>query len=199
MRLNQLMPIAVADLRMWAADIGFVLDQLAAGSQGDEHLAGVMDLQRVGTMGFSKGGAAAGQFCLTDARCRAGINLTGFMYADIVEANLQVPFFFISEQESWCPDCFVNDLFFTRAERDAYQMKIRGARHASFGDFILFGRLITAANDPAEIAPERMIQIQKVFSLAFFDRYLKGLDAPLLDDPAAEFPELLFRARRGDS
>ena len=111
-------------------------------NQGAGLLAGALDLERVGVMGFSKGGAAAGQFCVTDERCKAGINLTGFMYGDIVDVNLDVPFFFINEEELWCPDCYVNDLFFKRAESDAYQMKIRGARHTNFGDPVLYGWLI---------------------------------------------------------
>jgi predicted dienelactone hydrolase len=140
LRHNELMPVAVDDLRTWAVDIGFVLDELEELNLGNGFLAGTLDLERVGIMGFSKGGAAAGQFCVTDARCKAGINLSGFMYADILDVNLDTPFFFFSEEELWCPDCFVNDLFFKRAESDAYQMKIRGARHASFGDLCLWGQ-----------------------------------------------------------
>ena len=117
-RLNDLQPLAVVDLRRWTDDIGFVLDQLEAINQNDSALAGALDLQRVGVMGVSKGGAAAGQFCVTDTRCKAGINLTGFMYGDIVNIDLQVPFFFINE-ELWCPDCYPNNLFFKRAGSDA--------------------------------------------------------------------------------
>ena len=191
-RLNELMPLAIPDLRMWAEDIGFVLDELDAINQGADPLAGALDLERVGIMGFSKGGAAAGQFCVTDERCKAGINLTGFMYGDIVDINLDVPFFFINEEELWCPDCYVNELFFKRSESSAYQMKIRGARHTNFGDYILYGQLIQSSNDEPAIEAERMISIQNVYSLAFFDKYLKGLASPLLDGPSAEFPEVIF-------
>ena len=191
-RLNELMPLAIPDLRMWAEDIGFVLDELDAINQGAGPLAGALDLARVGVMGFSKGGAAAGEFCVTDKRCKAGINLTGFMYGDIVDVNLDVPFFFINEEELWCPDCYVNELFFKRAESSAYQMKIRGARHSNFGDPILYGQLIQSANDEPAIEAKRMISIQNVYSLGFFDKYLKGLASPLLDGPSAEFPEVIF-------
>jgi hypothetical protein len=145
-------------------------------------------------MGFSKGGAAAGQFCVTDERCQAGINLTGFMYADIVDVNLDVPFFFINEEELWCPDCYVNELFFKRAKSDAYQMKIRGARHSNFGDTMLYDWLVQSANEEPAIEGERMIYIQNVYSLAFFDKHLKGQASPLLDGPSAEFPEVIFRS-----
>ena len=195
-KLNELRPVAMLDLRQWSDDIGFVLDQLDVMNQGSGFLAGSLDLDRVGVMGFSKGGAAAGQFCATDERCRAGINLTGFMYGTIVDANLKTPFFFISEQELWCPDCFVNDLFFTRTERDAYQMKIRGARHTNFGDVMLFGWLLQQGNEETGIEGARMIGIQNAFSLTFYDMYLKGVDSALLDDPSADFPEVVFNSNR---
>ncbi len=194
LRHNELMPVALDDLEMWGGDIGFVLDELAGLNEGSGFLAGAINLEDVGVMGFSKGGAAAGQFCVTDERCKAGINLTGFMYGDILYINLDRPFFFFSEEELWCPDCYVNDLFYKRAENDAFQMKIRGARHASFGDVCLWGRLIQSANGGPTIEGERMTTIQNVYTLAFFDRYLKGTESPLLDSPSDEFTEVVFRS-----
>jgi predicted dienelactone hydrolase len=195
LRHNELMPVAVDDLRTWAVDIGFVLDELAAMEQDAGFLAGALDLEHIGIMGFSKGGAAAGQFCVTDARCEAGINLSGFMYGDILNVNLDTPFFFFSEEELWCPDCFVNDLFYKRAESDAYQMKIRGARHASFGDLCLWGQWLQWASGNPTIGGERMTTIQNVYSLAFFDKHLKGLAAPLLEGPSPDYPEVVFKSR----
>ncbi|MBN1318224.1 MAG: hypothetical protein JXA42_22275 [Anaerolineales bacterium] len=75
-RLNELMPLAVPDLRTWAEDVGFVLGELDAMNQSSGLLAGALDLERVGVTGFSKGGAATGQFCVIDERCKAGIDLT---------------------------------------------------------------------------------------------------------------------------
>ena len=190
--LNELMPLAVPDLRVWAEDIGFVLDELDAINKGAGPLTGALDLEHVGVMGYSKGGAAAGQFCVTDERCKAGINLTGFMYGDIVDANLDTPFLFMNEEELWCPDCYPNELFFKRARGDAYQMKIRGARHTSFGDGTLYGQLDQSAKKEPAIEGKRMIRIVNVYSLAFFDKYLKGLASPLLDGPSAAFPEVVF-------
>ena len=99
-RHNELKPVAIGDLKEWAQDVGFVLDELDRLNVGTNPLAGALDLERVGVMGFSKGGATAGQFCVTDARCKAGINLTGFMYGDILDRNLSQPFLFFSEEET---------------------------------------------------------------------------------------------------
>jgi predicted dienelactone hydrolase len=195
-RHNELKPVAISDLRKWAEDIGFVLDELAKLNAGSGFLAGTLDLERVGIMGFSKGGAAAGQFCVTDARCKAGINLTGFMYGDIVDVDLVQPFMFVNEEELWCPDCYVNDLFYKRVESSAYQIKIRGARHASFGDPCLWGGLLSSVGEAATIDGERMTRIQNVYTLAFFDKHLRGLATPLLDGPSPDYPEVVFTSRQ---
>ena len=192
---NELKPVAISDLRKWAEDIGFVLDELEKLNFGNGFLAGTLDLERVGIMGFSKGGAATGQFCVTDARCKAGINLTGFMYGDIVDIDLPQPFMFVSQEETWCRDCYVNDLFYERAESSAYQMKVRGSRHASFGDPCLWGGLFTSFGEGATIDGKRMAKIQNVYTLAFFDKHLRGLAAPLLDGPSPDYPEVVFMSR----
>jgi len=193
---NVLKPVAISDIKKWAEDIGFVLDQVEKMNTGTEFLAGSVDLERVGIMGFSKGGAAAGQFCVTDERCKAGINLTGFMYGDIVDTNVVQPFMFVSEEELWCRDCYVNDLFYKRAESNAYQMKIRGARHSSFGDPSLWGGKIDILGEGATIEGERMAKIQNDYTLAFFDKHLKNLESPLLDGLSLDYPEVVFRSRQ---
>jgi len=192
---NELKPVAISDLKMWAEDIGFVLDELEELNSGSGLLAGALDLERVGIMGFSKGGAATGQFCVTDARCKAGINLTGFMYGDIVDIDLPQPFLFMSQEEVWCRDCSVNDLFYERAESVAYQMKVRGSRHASFGDPCLWSGPFDLLGEGATIDGERMTMIQNVYTLAFFDKHLKRLVVPLLDGPSPDYPEVVFKSR----
>ncbi len=121
------------------------------------------------------------------------------MYGAIVNTNLDRPFLFVDEEELWCPDCSANDLFFTRSESDAYQMKIKGARHASFGDPCLWGKLIELSNEEAAIECERMIYIQNLYTKAFFDKHLKGLESSLLDGPSAEFPEVIIKTKRNTS
>lgn len=34
-----------------------------------------------------------------------------------------------------------------------------------------------------------------VYSLAFFDKHLKGLATPLLDGPSPDYPEVVFMSR----
>jgi hypothetical protein len=46
------------------------------------------------------------------------------------------------------------------------------------------------------IDANRVHRIVNAYTLAFFDRHLKGMPTPLLDGPAAQFPEVRFDTRR---
>jgi predicted dienelactone hydrolase len=63
----------------WVADTRFVLDQLSRLDAADSTglLEKRLDLNRVGVVGHSLGGATAAQVCHDDPRCSAGIDLDG--------------------------------------------------------------------------------------------------------------------------
>ena len=124
-RLNRQLPRNVHDVRVWAQDMSFVLDQLEAINTSESSLAGKLDLNRVGVVGFSKGGCAAGQVCLSDDRVGCGVNLDGFMYGDIVESNLTRPFMFV-HGEAAVPQAYITEIFYERCEAEAYRMKVWG-------------------------------------------------------------------------
>ena len=61
----------------WARDMIFALDHLTALDRGDGLFSRRLDLARVGAVGHSFGGQAAGTVRLLDPRFRGGINLDG--------------------------------------------------------------------------------------------------------------------------
>src|SRR5262249_48745683 len=84
-----------AALRRWVDDTRLVLDRLpklpraSAGGQP----AGRVDVTRVGVLGHSMGGVTAGQFCLEDRRCVAGLNLDGIpQYGTMIDRPMKRPF-----------------------------------------------------------------------------------------------------------
>lgn len=192
--LNQARPVAIAELRQWSEDTGFVLDQLAAMNQPGGFFAGQIDLKKTGVMGFSLGGANAGQFCVTDARCHAGINIDGFMFGDILDRNLKLPFMFIHSENLALSPALAGALFYERAENEAYMLQIAGASHPDLGapmptgNPILFplGMSIGQFPDGAYLA-----QIVNDYILAFFDKHLRDITATLLDGPSP-YPEVMF-------
>ena len=92
----------------------------------------------------------------------------------------------------------MNDLFYKRAESNAYRIKVRGSRHASFGDPGLWGRLLhnlRAQGPPYKV--ERMNEIVNHYSLAFCEQALEAVCRPrLLDGPSPDYPEAVFKSHR---
>jgi len=193
--LNMARPVAIAELRQWAADDGFVLDRLAEMSQPGGFFAGRLDLSQVGVMGFSLGGATAGQFCVTDTRCRAGINVDGFMFGDILDNNLNVPFMFL--HSSYPKAKPVGALFYEWAEHSAYMLQIAGSTHHDLGAPAPTGQpiVLELGIDPGQFPDGAYLaRIMNDYILSFFDEHLKNEPAPLFDGPSP-YPEVLFGMR----
>lgn len=159
-----------------------------------------IDLSRTGVMGFSLGGATAGQFCVTDSRCRAGINIDGFMFGDVLSHNLEVPFMFIHSDNPELKPGLAGALFYERAENSAYMVQITGATHGDLGapspngqPIILEMQMnLSQFPDGAYLA-----RIMNDYILAFFDKHLRSEPTPLLDGPPP-YPEVLFVKKDGN-
>lgn len=50
-----------------------------------------LDLQKIGVVGHSLGGATAAQFCHEDARCGAGIDMDGALHGSVIEEDSSGP------------------------------------------------------------------------------------------------------------
>lgn len=191
--LNEYMSEEVADIRLWAGDISFILDQIEGQALTGVAIFDNIDTSKVGAIGFSKGGAAAGQFCVTDNRCKAGINLSGFMFGDAVEKPFTRPFMIMESIEPSCPECDpICDLFYVNSLNAAYMVRINGARHGNFVDFSLMGSI-------CPINGKRFLKIQNDYVLAFFNQYLKGETSDLLNDSTRKYEEVIFKLRNTQS
>jgi hypothetical protein len=200
-QLNLAMPTEVSDLHLWAEDIAFVIDQLIEMNSNIGFFKGIMDVNRIGVMGYSKGGAAAGQYCLiADDRCRAGINLGGFMFADIVEQNLKKPFMIMEHIEPWAPNGLpIGELFFERSESSAYIVTIRDALHGNFCDMTLAKKYIKLEGINGPIEGEDFLNIMIYYVRTFFDKYVKELPGTEIKDLQDQYPEVNFKSRIADA
>lgn len=197
--LNDARPIAIEELRQWSEDTGFVLDQIAEMNLAGFFFDGQIDLSRTGVMGFSLGGANAGQFCVTDSRCRVGINIDGFMFGDILGTNLSVPFMFIHSENPELKPGLAGALFYERTENSAYVVQIAGASHHDLGAPAPTGQPILLDIEMGfDKFPDGayLAQIMNNYILAFFDEHLRNKPAPLLDG-TSPYPEVLFLKKDG--
>lgn len=198
-RLNQYMPLEIADIRLWAEDLSFLLDEFTDSEQNLGGIVNHLDASRVGVMGFSKGGSAAAQFCVTDSRCRAGVNLSGFMFGDAVNLGIPVPFMFLENREEWCQDCNpVCEVLYRDAKNEALMVRIKDARHGNFSDWSLVGGFLKIAGIIGPINGKRCLEIQNQYIRAFFDSYLKGNKDDLLTGILTPYPEVSFESRNSE-
>jgi hypothetical protein len=85
---------------------------------------------------------------------------------------------------------------FQRLSGDGYFMRVRGMFHLNLTDYPSVSPLLPLTGITGPIDAQRAHHIINAYSLAFFDRHLKGQPAALLDGPAAQYPEVRLEARR---
>jgi len=190
--------------RVWVDDATFVLGRLqSVDGDASSPFYRRLDLGRVGLFGHSFGGATALAVCERDARCRAGADLDGNPVPDAEGAAVGRPFLFMSEgYPQGCANdqnCRLLWQAYQQAGGPAYFISVAGSRHFNYSDVPLqynaLGRFVLARTGAiGSIAPDRGLAIANAYLVAFFDRYVKGVDAPLLHAPAT-FPEVQVNSK----
>lgn len=197
--------IANERVRQRAHDAIRVLDFLAARTQRNDPLTGLINVDRAGIFGYSLGGAVASETCWLDRRFKAAMNLDGWDWADSFEHGIIQPYLFISgsfaptpaDLRSSNPDRRFNALLnqanteywqINLARRVGVRVTIANADHSDFSDtpyHSLRNRL-----SGRTIEPKPMRAIVHGYARAFFDQYLKNLNSPLLRNstPLQEVP-----------
>jgi hypothetical protein len=179
-----------------ARDVGFVLDRLADVGRADPNglLTGRLDLDRTGLFGVSMGGIVGAEACRTDPRLRACLLLDSRMPTDVVADGLPQPAMWLTrdaasmQREGWSQadvDQHQQTMAaaFAAAHADAYLVRIPGTFHADFTDIPGVLPLARSVGLAGPIGVERAHAVINAYSRAFFDRYLGGAAAPLLDAP----------------
>ncbi len=181
-------------LNIRVADMSFAVDELERLNRGEVEsvLAGRMDLSRLGVLGHSMGGAVAGQVCLIDARFKAGANLDGFQWGDVVDGEITQPFM-IMYSEMFAG---ANDYVLDRFTGSLYLLKFNGSTHMNFEDAPVMLPITRIIGMAGSISPTRMMRIVNDYLLAFFDEHLNGVAAPLLNAASPLYPEVQLETRQ---
>jgi predicted dienelactone hydrolase len=184
----------------WSGDLSYILDSLEnlEPDKTGGYLANHLDFTRVGVLGHSAGGGAAIQFCGSDERCQIALGMDPFMDPvsyQIQNQGLEQPYLAIFS-ESWAKENGRNntvfDIFFSNGSGDGYQFYIEETEHYDFTDMPAFSPLAPYLGLKGTLDGEQVSKIINTYTLAFFDQYFKGETRTILDQPAAEFPEMIY-------
>jgi len=185
----------------WAGDLQFILKSLETDQKADLTglLAEMIDFSNVGVLGHSTGGGAAIQYCATDEHCQAAFGMDPYMdpvATDIQNSGLEQPYL-VMFSESWAEEVADNNAVFTRffgsSEGDKYHFTIEDTMHYDFTDLPAFSPLAPYLGLKGTLDGRQVLTIINTYSLAFFDRYLKGQPGLILDQPSDSFPEMIYR------
>jgi dienelactone hydrolase len=200
-------PVIGKLLAMWTSDTRFVVDQLQRlNGAASGPFAGRMDLQRLGMVGHSFGGATALQFCHEDARCKAALDLDGIPFGSVVQDGLSKPaMFLLSDHSGEMADPDSHQVLaeiqsiYDRLPDGKLYLVIRTANHFSFSDQILLNsqvalRLLRVMG-VGGLDGQRGLAISADYVHTFFDVYLNDAPPAMLTRLAGEYPEMLIEGR----
>lgn len=186
-------PAAQGSVRIWTEDTRFVMNEIKWLNSGEtgSPLSGHLDLGRIGLLGHSMGGVVAGEVCMLDRRCKAGVNLDGIQLGSLIDGSLEQPFMMMYS----AINAGQNDLVFARSHNLQYRVVVRNTVHTDYCDFPLISPLFKYVGAAGSLDPYRMEEILNRYLLAFFNKHLLGIDSPLLNGPETDYPEVDFQVR----
>ena len=165
----------------WVDDTKLVLDGLASLSRMTPagRLAARIDADRVGVFGHSMGGVVAGQFCVDDIRCRAGLNLDGIPQSGtMIDATMKQPFLMVYSARPG--RLGASDAIYRHASPAYCRVDMAGTLHLDFSDMNQWGGPLAGARAHGPIAPDRAAELTRLIVREYFDQQLGGVRSSLL-------------------
>jgi predicted dienelactone hydrolase len=188
-RTSELLPTLLTETpRLWSQDIRFIIDQLEILNKSKGLFYEKLNLTKIGVFGMSAGGIAAQQVCMEDKRCIAGISMDGGFYGDSLKGTISQAFMFMNSYR------FIGyeDIFLDHLKGPGIVLTFPNADHYNFHEASILEPLHSMLGN---IDGYRMLKILNDYTLAFFNKYIKGEAASLLDGPSKDYPEVKFKSR----
>jgi dienelactone hydrolase len=160
---------------------------------------GRLDLDRMGAVGYSLGGAIATQLCWRDDRLKAAVNIDGWLFDAAPGGWIEQPFMIISDDtppatstDIGSPDpatrfsAILNDTDARRvssqfAKRGGVYLVVVGSEHGDFADSVYLRRRALLLGPKANGGA---IRNAADYSAAFFEQILNGKASPLFSNPS---------------
>jgi predicted dienelactone hydrolase len=177
----------------WVEDIQFIADTLGDLQAPIAGFAEAIDTGGFGVFGMSYGGAAAGEFCKVDHRCKAGVNLDGTQFGRHWNEAVSAPFLMLYHEAHQGG----NDFAYLPPTHDFWDYGVKGATHFDFTDFTYVWPLFKTLGLTGPIDGMRVIDIMNIVVLNFFDHSLKG--EPVSGELFSDIPEIVVRHHSVDA
>lgn len=204
-------PQTIKEIGSRAADVSFVLDQLAVISDGGNPdqarrplprgLDRALDLGRVGMFGHSDGGSTAAHAMHTDARIKAGVSLDGTLWTPQAIAGSGRPLLLFGEQDLAPAEASSWEEFRKDKRGRKLQLSLLGSLHSTFTDFAaLVPQVAPILGKPPSWVIEgigtingyRAVTVERAYLSAWFGMYLRDQGSRLLSGPSPRYPEVQF-------
>jgi predicted dienelactone hydrolase len=186
-------------------DIRFVLTKIEEIQTGDLFplLKGALNLDQIGILGHSYGGATAIQACKELPQPKACLALDGWLSPlpdSTIRTGIQQPFLFLGRPK-WADSDYPHN--YQLLERllqtnhpHQYAFTVTGSRHLDFTDAPLLSPIASSIVETGTIDAQRAISIVNTATRTFFDQYLKDTSGNFLND-IRQYPEIVpFPSRK---
>ncbi|MDQ0060488.1 alpha/beta hydrolase family protein [Paenibacillus harenae] len=197
---------------VWTQDIAYVIRSLEKMDDGDfgGGFQGRIDMERIGMLGHSFGGATAFRAVNDIPNIRAGINMDGTLYGIQDRDGMNKPFLFLESEDflTWktkleqgevTDPAILKRLSAELATIDravnhgGTMIAVEGASHYNFTDLQLFTEMLDLTGMTGPIKGNRGARLVNDYVLDFFDKHLKGTgNGELLKGPSPQYPEAKF-------
>jgi hypothetical protein len=188
----KLLDIAFED---YVSDISFIINRL---EELNEHNSNSifsihLNLELIGAMGFSNGGGITREVCERDQRIKAEITIDAS--TPYSEKLIQPLLCLLCDRQPPWPS-HRDDIVKTKEKYSGKQLKadfvlIKGTLHNNFTDGSLYSPL-KQATDAGPIDPVYAHHIINSFTVAFFDKYLKGNASISISALSKKFTEIYY-------
>jgi dienelactone hydrolase len=187
---------------IWSDDARFVLNKLEQINSTDtaSMFYGRLDFLSVGIFGHSFGGAVSAQFCFDDPRCKAGVDLDGAPYGNVIQKGPNKPFMFLLADHSDETDSVslgiksnIKKIYNTLPESRIWYY-IQGTKHFNFSDKVFQFEVLVSRffGFTGSIGGRNGLEIISACLRFFFDVHLKGEPDWLIRKLPDKYPEIKF-------